>query len=105
MVSKDQIVGALIFVLCLLIAVGYIAVLAFPRILAGPLNLSERDVRFWAVAIIVLIAFLAVMFIGAWIGWTMATTPPPKPIEEIEKEIEEERKPEKTEGAERETGQ
>ena len=23
---------------------------------------------------------------GAWIGWTMATTPPPKPIEEIEAE-------------------
>jgi len=23
------------------------------------------------------------LFIGAWIGWTMATTPPPKPIEEI----------------------
>ncbi|MBS7635375.1 transcriptional regulator [Candidatus Bathyarchaeota archaeon] len=95
--SKDQIVGALIFALCLLVAVGYIAVLAFPGILSGPLNLSERDVRFWAVAIIVLIAFLAIMFIGAWIGWTIATTPPPKPIEEIEKEIEEERKPEKTE--------
>jgi len=26
------------------------------------------------------------MGIGAWIGWTMATTPPPKPIEEIEQE-------------------
>jgi predicted DNA-binding transcriptional regulator len=24
----------------------------------------------------------------AWIGYTLATTPPPKPIEEIEKEIE-----------------
>ena len=29
------------------------------------------------------------MAIGAWIGWTMATTPPPKPIEEITSEIEE----------------
>jgi len=29
------------------------------------------------------------MFIGAWIGWTMATTPPPKPIEEITAEVEE----------------
>ncbi|RSN70343.1 transcriptional regulator, partial [Candidatus Korarchaeum cryptofilum] len=27
-----------------------------------------------------------------WIGYTLATTPPPKPIEEIEKEIEEELK-------------
>ena len=33
-----------------------------------------------------LIAFLAIMFIGAWIGWIMATTPPPKPIEELKLE-------------------
>lgn len=36
---------------------------------------------------------VAVVFgILAWIGYTLATTPPPKPIEEIEKEIEEELK-------------
>ena len=29
---------------------------------------------------------------SAWIGYTLATTPPPKPIEEIEKELEEELK-------------
>lgn len=98
MAGKDQIVGALIFVACLLIAVGYIVVLVFPQVLAGPLNLSESDVRFWAVAVVVLLAFLAIMFIGAWIGWTMATTPPPKPIEEIEKELEKEKeKSEETE--------
>jgi predicted DNA-binding transcriptional regulator len=34
----------------------------------------------------VLIAFVAVLAIGAWIGWTMGTTPPPRPIEEIESE-------------------
>jgi len=28
----------------------------------------------------------------AWIGYTLATTPPPKPVEEIEKELEEELK-------------
>jgi predicted DNA-binding transcriptional regulator len=33
------------------------------------------------------------MGIGAWIGWTMATTPPPKPIEEITSEMEKEEKP------------
>jgi len=32
------------------------------------------------------------MGILAWIGYTLATTPPPKPIEEIEKELEEELK-------------
>ena len=28
----------------------------------------------------------------AWVGYVLATTPPPKPIEEIEKELEEELK-------------
>jgi predicted DNA-binding transcriptional regulator len=28
----------------------------------------------------------------AWIGYTLATTPPPKPIEEVEKELEKELK-------------
>jgi len=41
---------------------------------------------------IVWLAVTAVLFIAAWIGYTLATTPPPKPIEEIEKELEEELK-------------
>jgi len=42
----------------------------------------------WAYIILKLTAFIAVgfvLFILAWIGYTLATTPPPKPIEEIEK--------------------
>jgi len=38
------------------------------------------------------VAVTAVFAILAWIGYTLATTPPPKPIEEIEKEIEKELK-------------
>jgi hypothetical protein len=34
------------------------------------------------------VAVAGVFAILAWIGYTLATTPPPKPIEEIEKEIE-----------------
>jgi predicted DNA-binding transcriptional regulator len=37
------------------------------------------------------VAVAAVFGILAWIGYTLATTPPPKPIEEIEKETEEEK--------------
>ncbi len=51
----------------------------------------------WSVFIIQLTAFAAVgfiLFIMAWIGYTLATTPPPKPIEEIEKEVEKEAKEE-----------
>lgn len=45
----------------------------------------------WSMFILQLTAFAAVGFvlaIMAWIGYTLATTPPPKPIEEIEKEAE-----------------
>ncbi|MEM4647266.1 MAG: hypothetical protein QXQ03_02690, partial [Candidatus Nezhaarchaeales archaeon] len=38
------------------------------------------------------VAIVAVFAILGWIGYTLATTPPPKPIEEIEKEIEAELK-------------
>ncbi|MGC9069386.1 MAG: transcriptional regulator [Thermoprotei archaeon] len=49
----------------------------------------------WDAILIKLTAFVAiagVFGILAWIGYTLATTPPPKPIEEIEKEIESEMK-------------
>lgn len=49
----------------------------------------------YSLLILQLTAFAAVagvLGILAWIGYTLATTPPPKPIEEIEKEIEEELK-------------
>lgn len=45
----------------------------------------------WAQLVIQASAFVAVaaiLLIMAWIGYTLATTPPPKPIEEIEKELE-----------------
>jgi len=42
------------------------------------------------IQITLMIAVIAVLGIIAWIGYTLATTPPPKPIEEIEKEIQQE---------------
>ncbi len=47
----------------------------------------------WSGLVIKLTAFIgvaAIFGILAWIGYALATTPPPKPIEEIEKEIQEE---------------
>jgi hypothetical protein len=43
---------------------------------------------YWAVAIPMWLAIVLVLFIVAWIGWTMLTTPPPIPLEEIEEEEE-----------------
>ncbi len=80
-------------IVCLLVAVGYIVIVAWPDgvLKALPwLPWDRYQLQFGAISAVVLIAFLAIMFIGAWIGWTMATTPPPKPIEELEAEIEKE---------------
>jgi len=90
--SKDQTIGALIFIVCIVIAIGYLVVLVAPGAVSPIIGVAAQSLQFWAVAIVVLIAFLAIMFIGAWIGWTMATTPPPKPIEELETEEEKEEK-------------
>jgi uncharacterized membrane protein len=97
MVSKDQAIGGLIFLVCVVVAIGYIVTLFGYDLVVKPLlNLpwTMRGVQFWLVAIPVLVAFVAVLAIGAWIGWTMATTPPPKPIEDFEVEEKEEEKPE-----------
>jgi len=98
MANKDQTVGALIFLICMLVAVGYVIALFFTGPITGWLgwSIEPKILQFWLVAVPVLIAFVAILFIGAWIGWTMATTPPPKPLEEIETETAEEEKPEPT---------
>ena len=77
---RDQVVGAaLAFGSALGIAIyGYL------------LFLTAYDVLLMKLTAFVTVA--GVLGILAWIGYTLATTPPPKPIEEIEKELEEELK-------------
>jgi hypothetical protein len=79
MVSKDQAFGGFICTICVAIATTYTVALFWPALEA---------IRLWLIAIPVLTAFIAILAIGAWIGWTMATTPPQKPIEEIQTEEE-----------------
>ena len=101
--SKDQAIGGAILVVCTLVAIFYVIGLFF----YGPITNAipalkigdEGTVRFWLVAIPVFVAFVAIMLIGAWIGYTMATTPPPKPIEEITTEMEEKKEEPKAEEA------
>jgi predicted DNA-binding transcriptional regulator len=88
--NKDQTLGATIAVVCVLVALIYLVTLFYPQWLSvfGVQVQWLSNAQFWIIAIPVFIAFTAVMGIGAWIGWTMATTPPPKPIEEITSEME-----------------
>ena len=87
MVSKDQGIGGLIFGICLVVAIVYTLGLFW---LGDPLGTNSWSLAFWLIAIPVYLAFILILGIGAWIGWTMATTPPPKPIEELEAEEERE---------------
>jgi predicted DNA-binding transcriptional regulator len=89
MVSKDQAIGWVIFLVCAIVIVGYIVTLfGYEQIVQEYIIDigTTSEVQFWLIAIPVLIAFVAVLAIGAWIGWTMGTTPPPRPIEELESE-------------------
>jgi hypothetical protein len=96
MVSKDQGIGGLIFIVCVVIAIGYVVTLfGYDAIIKPFIDVgTTARVQFWLIAIPVLVAFIVILAIGAWIGWTMATTPPPKPIEEFETEEKAEEKKE-----------
>jgi hypothetical protein len=93
MVSKDQGIGGAILAVCVIVILGYLALIIFPAQVYGLIGKvtenTGNNIRLDSVVFLVSIAFVAVLAIGAWIGWTMATTPPPKPIEEITTEIEE----------------
>ena len=78
--NRDQAVGASLLAISVIVIVVY-----------GYLVFLSK----YAMITLEVTAFLAVLVVFAilgWIGYTLATTPPPKPIEEIEKEIEEELK-------------
>jgi len=101
-VSKDQAIGGVIFIVCVIVAIGYFVALAFTPDVITLLGLKWDiwHARVALIAIPMAIALIAILGIGAWIGWTMATTPPPKPIEELEaeeKKEEEKAEEEKTE--------
>jgi predicted DNA-binding transcriptional regulator len=101
MVSKDQGIGGAILAVCVIVALLYALLAIFPAqiySLVGTVTSNTGNtIRLDAVLILVSIAFIAILAIGAWIGWTMATTPPPKPIEEITTEIEDKKEEPKAE--------
>ena len=82
--GKDQAIGGAILAVCVIVVIGYLVLVIDP----GIFGWNATTVRLDAVLVLVSVAFIAILAIGAWIGWTMATTPPPKPIEEITTEIE-----------------
>ncbi len=76
MMHKDQLYGGIIFVVAIVLIIFYNLWLF--RILPQPTFDPS-----YAVAIPVWLLVMLVLGIAGWIGWTMASTPPPKPIEEL----------------------
>ena len=85
---RDKSLGSLIFTLGLIGAVVYVYWLFGP---ADPEWLFMINGVRWAIVLPIAFAVLAVLFIGMWIGWTMAVTPSPSLIEEVEESAEEEK--------------
>ncbi len=93
-------------------ALGVLVIIAV--VVCGVLYFGSFVSPWWsllgAIKVLVSAAFLAVLGIGAWIGWTMASTPSPEPMDDeeledfdIDEEIEEPEIEEETEEPEEET--
>ncbi|MEM2237590.1 MAG: hypothetical protein QXR26_02765 [Candidatus Caldarchaeum sp.] len=83
--AKDQTVGGLLLLASIVGILLYGWAVFIPPI-AGLDLIVLKLTGFVAVA--------GILGIVGWIGYTLATTPPPKPLEEIEKELNEELKKE-----------
>jgi predicted DNA-binding transcriptional regulator len=80
--NKDNVIGAAILIASIAVIAVYIWLTFFPPLTGLDLFILKLTGS---------VAVAAVFGILAWIGYTLATTPPPKPIEEIEKETEQEK--------------
>ncbi len=79
---SDRALGALLIAVSVIVIVVYAYLVFF----------AGQAIALWTLRATGFIAVAGVFGLLAWIGYTLATTPPPKPIEEIEKELEEELK-------------
>ena len=76
---KDQFMGSPLLVSSVTVTIVYMWLAFFP-----PLHGADIFILKLTGAVAAAAAFA----IPAWIGYTLATTPPPKPIEEIGREVE-----------------
>ncbi len=79
--NRDNVIGAGILVVSIAVIAIYIWLIFFPPLMGLDIFILKLTGS---------VAVAGIFGILAWIGYTLATTPPPKPIEEIEKEIEKE---------------
>lgn len=87
---SDRSLGILIFIASIAGAALYVLWLFWPAVEGDLLFYCPWVGLRWAIVVPMLVAVLGIFFIVTWIGWTMATTPPPVTIEELEKEEDKE---------------
>lgn len=84
----DKSLGTLIVVFSLVFMAGYF-IWAFAPFLGPIASWITPKISEWAYRLPVILAVYAMLLVIMWIGYTMATTPPPIPLEtplEIERE-------------------
>jgi hypothetical protein len=74
---NDKSLGSLIFTLSLLAMIGYFCWLF---LLPEDIIILGKPLSEWALIVPIIIIVYAFLFIVAWIGWAMASTPPPLPL-------------------------
>jgi len=83
---RDVTQGRLLLILSVLAMIAYFWALF---LVSPDVRLLGKTVSEWALIIPVLIFVYLFLFVVAWIGWAMATTPPNLPIKDKETEEKE----------------
>lgn len=78
---NDKSLGSLIVGISVLIMGGYFVWAFAPLLGPAVTNLISPEMSEWAFRLPVILAVYMMLLIVAWIGYTMATTPPPIPLE------------------------
>ncbi len=89
--GKEKIIGALIFIIALLVMIYYTWGLLIIQIFPDLANLAPVGWEWlfapdwkWLVILPIWLAAVLIMVIAMWIGWTMITTPAPEPLEDFD---------------------
>lgn len=81
--SRDKALGGTVLIICIIVFLLYTYyALAAPA--GGVLPFLPAIGGYWVLAVPIWLGITILLFIGAWIGWTLLTTPAPEPIESLE---------------------
>ena len=85
---RDSTLGFSLFGLGIVAMIAYFWAIFVADIMYPELEFLGRSIGDWAILIPVLVVVYLFLFIVVWMGLTMATTPPPLPLEKKESTIE-----------------